>query len=78
MSKFYGTVVGASNTNATRRGYHDIRVAAQSWGGSIATRLWYNDNEVLMVDVEVSDGSSAYGQLIFSGTFDTFCEKMKK
>ena len=75
MSKFYGTVVGASQTSASRRGNHDIRVSAQSWDGSVITRLWYNDNEVLNVDVEIASGSSVYGQIIFSGTFEEFCRK---
>lgn len=39
MSKFYGTVVVQARTDATRRGGRDIRVCAQSWDGSIITRL---------------------------------------
>ena len=45
MSKFYGTVIGASQTCATRRGYHDMRAAAQSYDGSVIVRLWYDDEE---------------------------------
>ena len=78
MSKFYGTVIGASNTNASRRGNRDIKACAQSWDGSVITRLWYNDKGVLCVDVEVSDDSATYGTEIFSGTFLEFCEKLKK
>ena len=78
MSKFYGTVVGSSNTNATRLGHLDIRCSAQSYDGSVITKLWYNGDGVLMVDIEVSDSSSVYGSTIFTGTFDEYCEKLKK
>ena len=47
MSKFYGTVIGASSTVGTRRGHHDIRVCGQSWDGSVITTLDYDSDEKL-------------------------------
>ena len=76
MSKFYGTVVGAPRTKATRCGSSDIRVSAQSWNGSVITRLWYNTGGRPCVDIETDEGSSVCGKLIFSGTFDEFREKL--
>lgn len=77
MSKFYGTVIGAASTDATRRGHRDIKVSAQSWDGSVITRLWYNTNGELMVDLEHSDCSSTYGRTLFSGTMDEFLKVFK-
>lgn len=77
MSAFYGTVKGASDTPATRRGYHDIKVAAQSWNGSVITRLHYNKEDELIVDLQVSDGSDTSGRTIFYGTLDELKERLK-
>lgn len=76
MNKFYGTVSGSARTGAWWHGSSDIRVSAQSWNGSVITRLWYNDNGRLCVDIETDEGSSVCGKLIFSGTFDEFREKL--
>ena len=72
MSKFYGQVMGASRTAGTRRGYHDIMVSAQSYSGSIQTRLYYGPSGVLMVDIYAADGSTGSGTLIYNGTFDEY------
>lgn len=77
MSAFYGTVIGASDTPATRRGYRDIKVSAQSWDGSVITRLHYNSEDKLIVDLQVSEGSDTSGYTIFYGTIDELKEKMK-
>lgn len=76
MSKFYGTVIGQADTSASRRGSRDIRVSAQSWNGSVITRLYYDDNDKLNVDVEIDSGSATYGKMIFRGTFEEFCKKL--
>lgn len=78
MSAFYGTVVGASDTPATRRGYHDIKVAAQSWNGSVITRLHYDKNDRLIVDLQLADGSSTSGHTKFYGTFDELKEQLER
>ena len=76
MSKFYGTIKGASKTEATRRGYHDIKVAAQSWNGSLITSLWYNDTNELMVDLSYNEGSASCGHTIFSGSMTALLERL--
>ncbi len=71
MSKFYGTVSGGAKTEATRRGFDSITVSAQSWDGSLITRMWYGHEGQLLVDLSVYNGSSScYGTTIFSGTLD--------
>lgn len=76
MSKFYGTVHGdASQTDGTRRGFRSIQVAAQSWDGSVITRMHYCDND-LMVGLEFADDSSTYGQSLFYGTFQELKDKL--
>ena len=70
MSKFYGQVSGASNTTASRRGHQDIAVSAQSWNGSLQTRLFYNNDNELMVDLSYSPDSSFYGKTIFNGKME--------
>lgn len=76
MSKFYGTVHGdASQTDGTRRGFRSIKVAAQSWDGSVITSMHYCDND-LMVGLEFADDSSTYGQSLFYGTFQELKDKL--
>ena len=71
MSKFYGTVVGSANTEATRRGHDSIRVSAQSWDGSLITRMRYGQEGQLLVQLDRYNGSSScYGKTIFYGTLD--------
>ena len=77
MSAFYGTVVGSANTAATRRGFKDIKVAAQSWDGSVITRLHYNNEDELIVDLQISDGSDTTGKTIFYGTISELKKRMK-
>lgn len=72
MSRFYGTVVGQAKTIGTRRGSRDITTAAQSWHGSVITRLSYNDAGELMVEIETSEDSATRGYTKFYGTFENF------
>lgn len=76
MSAFYGTVIGSAQTPATRRGYSDIKVAAQSWDGSVITRLYYKDDE-LMCQLQTVEGSSTYGYTIFEGTLEELKARLK-
>ena len=84
MSKFYGTVTGASQTTVTRRGHSSIKSSVQSYTGSITTCMSYDkdkDNpkkEKLMVEVCVSKESSSSGRRIFYGTFEEFVNKLEK
>lgn len=76
MSKFYGTVHGdASQTDGTRRGFRSIKVAAQSWDGSVITSMHYHGND-LMVGLDFSDDSSTCGQSLFYGTFQELKDKL--
>lgn len=77
MSKFYGTVVGSARTEATRRGFDGIRVSAQSWDGSLITRMRYDGQGRLMVQLDKSnESSSCYGRTIFWGTLDELEHKL--
>ncbi len=77
MSNFYGTVHGdASQTDGTRRGFRSIKVAAQSWDGSVITSMHYGHDDALMVDLSYSDDSSTYGQSLFYGTFQELKDKL--
>lgn len=78
MSKFYGTVMGSADTAATRRGSDQIKVAAQSWDGSIITKLRYNKNGDLMVQVEYAEGSETIGRTIFDGTINEYINRLKE
>lgn len=79
MSKFYGTVHGdASQTDGTRRGFRSIKVAAQSWDGSLITRMSYDGGGRLMVQLDKSnESSSCWGKTIFWGTLDELEQKLK-
>ena len=80
MSKFYGTVIGASSTCGTRRGHSDIRVSAQSWNGSVITHLDYDSDENLRVRIGTNERSSTcsdWSSQDFVGTFDEFKELLK-
>ena len=77
MSKFYGTVHGdASQTDGTRRGFRSIKVAAQSYDGSVITSMHYGHNDELMVQLDFSDDSSTYGQSLFYGTFQELKDRL--
>ena len=76
MSAFYGQVIGNAKTTASRRGHHDIKVTAQSWNGSVITRLYYNGDE-LMCDLEIADGSSANGYTVFNGTLEELKNRLE-
>ncbi len=77
MSKFYGTVNGAARTEATRRGHDFIKVSAQSWDGSLITRMHYDHDGRLIVQLSWADGSSScYGRTIFEGTLDELEAKL--
>ena len=78
MSVFYATIQG-NRGPATRQGSaaSGIKVAAQSYDGSVITSLSYDHDDRLMVRVSVSDESSSYGDTIFRGTFGEFKQKLQ-
>lgn len=78
MSTFYGTMQG--NRSAHTCGgskASGFRAAAQSWDGSVITRLHYNEQGQLIVRVGTNDGSSCgegWNGASFVGTFEEFKE----
>ncbi len=77
MAKFYGTVKGMAKTEGTRRGGREIKVSAQSWDGSVITRLNYDDQDNLIVQIEIDDDSSSNGDCYFNGTLDELKELLR-
>ena len=77
MSAFYGQVIGGANTTASRRGYDSIKVSAQSWNGSLITRMWY-DHDELMVELQHNTGSDSSGYTVFCGSLDDLISTLKK
>ena len=78
MARFYGQVEGMASTRATRRGGADIKVSAQSWNGSVITKLKYNNDGVLIVEIETSTWSDFDGETIFKGTLEELKRRLKK
>ena len=77
MSKFYGMVQG--NRGAATRGgsaNSGFKATAQSWDGSVITMLDYDSNNNLIVELQVSDGSSIYGETIFKGSLEELVNKL--
>ena len=78
MSKFYGMVRG--NRGASTRGgsaNSGFKSTAQSYDGSVITCLDYDQNNNLKVRIELAEGSTTYGDVAFSGTFEELKESMK-
>ncbi len=77
MSAFYGMVQG--NRGAATRGgskASGFKTTAQSWDGSIITRMSYGDEGELMVEIEYAEGSATYGKQAFYGTFEEYIAKL--
>lgn len=77
MSRFYGTLIDHSSKygSVTKRGFGEIVACAQSWNGSVITRLTYNQNDELCVRIELSNDSNTRGYTAFDGTFKELAEK---
>lgn len=77
MSKFYGQVISDKNTTAaTRCGNRSIRAAAQTWDGSvIVVARQIKDRTVF--EIEVDEGSDAYGKCIFEGSLEELIAKLE-
>ncbi len=73
MSKFYGqtwTEDRTSSTAATRCGHRSINASAQSYDGSIITRLEYDKAGALVVTIDVASGSRTHGETVYRGPLD--------
>lgn len=79
MSAFYGQVIGQAGTAATRRGSaaSGITATVQSWNGSLISEMSYDGDDV-MVRLQISDGSSAFGRTVFYGTLQELEKKLEK
>ena len=79
MSKFYGMIQGNRGV-ATRGGSKNsgYMASCQSYDGSVITRMWYDDNDKLVVSLEVSDGSHSFGDTIFRGSIEELRKKLEK
>lgn len=78
MATFYGQVQGNRETKAVRQGSKTSGIASsvQSYDGSITTKLSYGKSGGLMVQVYVTPETGFYGNLIFQGSIDEYCEKL--
>lgn len=72
MSSFYATInADLSRTSATKRGSKYIKTSTQSYNGSVITRMYYNEEDKLMVEIETTETSnSCYGENRYRGTFN--------
>ena len=84
MSRFYGQVEGMARTRASRQGSDNshIRASVQSWNGSIITELYYDEADVLCIEVSSSEESSFRGRAVYNGPVERFvemcCQEMRR
>lgn len=78
MATFYGMIRGHRGA-ATRIGSKDsgFKVAAQSYDGSVITRLDYDSENKLKVRIEISDRSNNSGETYFEGTLEELKKKLR-
>lgn len=79
MARFYGTLddPGCARGIATKCGYTCMKASAQSYDGSVITKVYYDEDDRLCVRIELDDGSAKSGDLYFKGTFEQLKEKLK-
>lgn len=79
MSAFYGMVRGNRGA-ATRGGSKNsgYKATCQSYDGSVIVYMDYDDENNLKVRLEVADGSSTYGDVVFNGTLEELKAKLTK
>lgn len=79
MRKFYGqawTEDRTSSTTATRCGHKSINASAQSYDGSIITRLNYDDAGALIVTIEVASNSATHGTTVYRGPLNQLANQL--
>ena len=54
-----------------------MKASLQSFDGSLIGYLDYDQNNNLKVRIELAEGSTTYGDVAFSGTFEELKESMK-
>ena len=79
MATFYGQVKGNAKTTASRQGSmaSGIKASVQSWNGSIITKMYYNADDELCIEVRHNSGSGFDGYTVFNGSVDAFISKLK-
>lgn len=76
MAKTYATCIGMRGERTARGGRDGCRASVQAYDGSVIVENWY-DEDTLKVRVCLDDGSSCYGDTVFTGTFEELKESMK-
>lgn len=79
MSKFYGMAGedDSKHTNATRRGFSNIRASAQTYEGSlIAIAEEDKDGEIRFRIQVAKDDSSSIGHTVFCGSLEELIDKL--
>lgn len=74
MSKFYGTIIGATKNPATCRGIKGIKTAAQSYDGSVICKLSYSSDGELLVSIGFAEESDTEAKAERTMTFEKFKE----
>ena len=77
MFTFFGSIKG-SHGEATRGSNKadGIKVSSRCKNGSLITKMYYDKNNELMIDVSCSLTNSETGKKVFSGTFADFTLKI--
>ena len=79
MSKFYGqtwTEDRTSSTTATRCGHRSISASAQSYDGSIITRLEYDKTGALIVTIDIASDSRTHGETVYRGPLGQLADQL--
>lgn len=78
MANLYGQVISDKGTTpGTRCGNRSIRAAAQSYDGSVIVVARLDRDKNVTFEIEVDEGSDAYGKRIFRGSLDKLIEKLE-
>lgn len=77
MSKLYSTIQGCRG-EATRCGSASsgVRASVQSWSGSVCTFMDLDENDKPIVQIQISNGSSRYGETVFRGSLEELKAKL--
>ena len=79
MAKFYAQAQGNRGlVHCMGSEASGIWTSAQSYDGSVITRLWYDSDGRLMVSIQTNESSSTCGRTLFSGSFLELQEALAK
>lgn len=77
MARLYGNLVG-NRGEATRCGTDRIKAAVRSYKGSVIAKLYDCGAAEPTITIEIAEGSSSYGESVFSGTISELKKKLLK